>query len=44
VEQVVAVLKQAERGIPVGDLMRNVGITEQTFSQWEKKYQGMESD
>ena len=44
VEQVVAVLKQAELGMPVADLIRKVGITEQTFYRWKKQYQGMESD
>ena len=31
VEQIVAVLKQAELGMPVADLTRQVGISEQTF-------------
>ena len=31
VEQIVAVLKQAELGLPVADLIRKVGISEQTF-------------
>ena len=44
VEQMVAVLKQAELGTPVVDLIRKVGITEQTFYPWKKQYQGMESD
>ena len=30
VEQIVAVLKQAELGMPVADLIRQVGISEQT--------------
>ncbi len=30
VEQIVAVLKQAEVGVPVAELIRQVGITEQT--------------
>lgn len=30
-EQIVSVLKQAEIGLPVADLVRRVGITEQTF-------------
>ncbi len=29
VEQIVAVLKQAEVGVPVAELIREVGITEQ---------------
>lgn len=44
VEQIVAVLKQAELGLPVADLIRQVGISEQTFYRWKKQYAGMESD
>ena len=44
VEQVVAVVKQAELGTPVADLIRKVGITEQTFYRWKKQYQGLESE
>ena len=44
VEQIVAVLKQAELGLPVADLIRHVGISEQTFYRWKKKYSGLESD
>ena len=43
VEQIVAVLKQAELGFPVVDLIRKVGITDQTFYRWKKQYSGMES-
>ena len=41
VEQITAVLKQAETGTPVGDLCRQVGISEQTFYRWKKSYGGM---
>ena len=41
VEQITAVLKQAETGSPVGDLCRHVGISEQTFYRWKKAYGGM---
>ncbi len=44
VEHIVAVVKQAELGIPVGDLIRKVGITEQTFYRWKKQYKGLESE
>lgn len=44
VEQIVAVLKQAELGMPVADLIRQVGISEQTFYRWKKQYAGMQSD
>jgi putative transposase len=43
VEQIVAVLKQAELGLPVADLIRQVGISEQTFYRWKKQYSGLES-
>lgn len=42
VEQIVAVLKQAELGAPVADLIRKVGISEQTFYRWKKVYGGLE--
>jgi putative transposase len=44
VEQIVAVLKQAELGVPVGELIRQVGITEQTLYRWKKQYKGLETD
>ncbi len=33
-EQIVTVLKQAELGLPVADLIRRVGTSEQTFYRW----------
>jgi putative transposase len=44
VEQIVAVLKQAELGVPVAELIRQVGITEQTLYRWKKQYKGLETD
>jgi transposase-like protein len=44
VEQIVSVLKQAERGAPVAEVIRKVGISEQTFYRWKKQYVGMETD
>ena len=38
VEQITAVLQQAAQGVPVGDLCRKVGISEQTFYRWKKVY------
>jgi len=40
----VAVLKQAELGAPVADLIRHLGIAEQTFYQWKQRYAGLESE
>jgi putative transposase len=42
VEQIVAILKQAEMGMAVADLIRHVGISEATFYKWKKEYQGLE--
>jgi len=44
VEQIVGVLKQAEVGVPVAELIRKVGISEQTFYRWKKEYTGLEVD
>jgi len=44
VEQIVAVLKQAELGMSVADVTRQVGISEQTFYRWKKVYSGLQSD
>ena len=44
VEQIVGVLKQAEVGVPVAELIRKVGISEQTYYRWKKQYTGLEVD
>ena len=44
VEQIVGLLKQAEVGVPIGELVRQVGISEQTFYRWKKRYAKLEID
>jgi putative transposase len=44
VEQIVTVLKQAEMGTSVADLIRHLGIAEQTFYRWKQRYARLESD
>jgi len=44
VEQIVGILKQAEVGVPVGELCRQAGISEQTFYRWKKQYVGLQVD
>ena len=44
VERIVAVLKQVERGAPVAELIRHLGIAEQTFYRWNRRYAGLESE
>ena len=38
IEQITAVLQQADLGVPVGDLCRKIGISEQSFYRWKKVY------
>lgn len=40
-EQIAFILKQVELGAPVQEVIRKVGVTEQTFYRWKKKYGGM---
>lgn len=40
-EQIASVLRQAEAGVPVQELIRKTGITEQTFYRWKRKFAGM---
>ena len=44
IEQIVAVLRQVERGMPVADVLRQLGISEQTFYRWKKLYSGLQPD
>jgi len=37
-EQVVYAIRQAEAGTPVGDLCRQLGVSDATFYAWKKKY------
>ena len=40
-QQVIAALRQAENGTAVGDVCRKLGISEQTFYRWKRKYAGI---
>jgi putative transposase len=40
-EQIAYTLHEAEMGTPVAELCRKLGISEQTFYRWKKKYAGM---
>lgn len=37
-EQIAYTLRQADSGTPVGDVCRQVGVSEATFYVWKKKY------
>lgn len=40
-EQISYILKQVELGVPVVEVCRKIGVTEQTFYRWKNKYGGM---
>ena len=40
-EQIAFALRQAEGGIPVTEVSRRMGVTEQSFYRWKRKYAGM---
>ena len=41
-EQIIRILKERETGLPVKDLIRKHGISEQTYYRWKSKFGGME--
>jgi len=40
-EQIAYTLRQAESGKTVADVCREVGVSQNTFYTWRRKYQGM---
>lgn len=40
-EQITYAIKQAEGGEPVADICRKLGVSQNSFYQWRRKYQGM---
>jgi len=40
-EQIAFALRQAETGTPVAEVIRKMGVSEQTFYRWKKQYAGM---
>ncbi len=41
-EQIALAMRQVEAGVPVAELCRKLGISEQTFYRWKAKFGGME--
>jgi len=39
--QIAFALRQAESGTPVAEIIRRLGISEQTFYRWKKKFAGL---
>jgi putative transposase len=42
-EQIIGILKEAEKGLATTELCRQHGISEQTLYRWKAKYGGLES-
>lgn len=40
-EQIAFALRQHESGTAVSEIVRKLGISEQTFYRWKKKYAGL---
>ena len=40
-EQIAFALRQAESGTTIQEITRKLGISEQTFYRWKKKYAGL---
>ncbi len=40
-EQIAFALRQHESGTAIGEIVRKMGISEQTFYRWKKKFAGM---
>ena len=40
-EQIAYALRQAEAGTPVVEVCRKLGVSEQTFYRWKRKFAGM---
>jgi putative transposase len=41
-EQIIRILKEAEGGMPVDELIRKYGIAQGTFYRWKSKFGGMD--
>jgi putative transposase len=40
-EQIIYALKQADAGTKVAEITRTMGVSEQTFYTWKRKYAGL---
>ena len=41
-EQIIGVLREVDAGAKLQDVVRRLGVTEQTYYRWKAKYGGME--
>jgi putative transposase len=40
-EQIAHAVRQAESGTPVAEIVRHLGVSQQTFFRWKRQYIGM---
>lgn len=40
-EQIAHALRRVESGVPVKEVIRELGVSEQTFYRWKRKFEGM---
>ena len=43
-EQILGILREAEHGKPVADVLREHGIAAPTYYRWKSKYGGLEAN
>lgn len=43
VEKIISILKEAEAGVSVAELCRKHGMTDATFYNWRKRYDGLDA-
>lgn len=41
-EQIIAILKEAEAGVAVGEVLRRHGVSAHTYYRWKTKFAGMD--
>jgi putative transposase len=41
--QIVAIMKEADAGLPVGDVIRKHGISSASYYKWKAKYGGLDA-
>ena len=40
-EQIIYALRQVESGAKIGDVCRQMGVSQQTYFRWKKQYAGL---
>ena len=43
-EQIIAILREADAGGPIGELCRRHGISNNTYHRWKAQYGGLQID